>query len=81
MLTLAELRRVARERFTPTILALAGLFALYTSGISAIVLALAFPLLGLPVPGVLFFVTWALVTAAAFLHTLNRLAFPREEAP
>jgi len=81
MLMLAELWRVARKRFTPTILALAGLFAIFTSGISAVVLVLAFPLLGLPAPGVLFFVTWTLVTAAAFLHTLNRLAFSREDTP
>ena len=81
MLMLAELWRVARERYTPTILAHAGLFAIFTCGISAVVLALVFPLFLLPVPGVLFFVTWAMVTAAAFLHTLNRLAFSREDTP
>jgi len=76
-LTLSELRRVARERYTPAKLALAGWFALVASGIIAPVLVMVFPQLELPVPSVLFFVTWALMVAAAFLFMLNRLAFPR----
>ena len=79
--TFAELRRVARERFTSTVVATAGGFAVFASSISAVVLVLVFPHLELPVPSILFYVTWALMTAAAFFFMLGRLAFPRGHTP
>ena len=74
--TFAEVRRAARERFTPTILALAGLFAIFASGITAPVLVFVFAQLELPVLSVLFFVTWALITAAAFFVALPDVDCP-----
>jgi len=79
--TFAELRQVASERFTPTIVATAGWFAVFASSIIAIGLVLVFPHLELPVPSILFFITWALMTAAAFFFMLGCLAFPRGHTP
>jgi hypothetical protein len=78
MLTLSELRRVTHLRLRPEIVAIAGLFAAFSAGVIAVVLVLVFPHLELPVPSVLFFVTLALMTVAAFIFMLTRLAFSRQ---
>ena len=79
--TFAELRQVARERFTSAKLVLAGLFTVFASGIIFPMLALVFSHLELPAPSVLFFVTWALMTAAAGSFMMARLVFPRDDTP
>jgi hypothetical protein len=81
MLTLSELRRMTHQRFTPEIVEIAGLFAAFSGGGIAVILAVVFHHLELPVQSVLFFVTLLLLTVAAFIFMLTRLAFSREDTP